>query len=63
MLLFSRNSFNDTRSAADTMVSIDFNGGLSGALAMLASRDWSQTCEGRPGLLDRAGADLHHNIW
>lgn len=58
-----RDSFTDVRSAADTSVSVEYNGGISGALAMLASRDWTETCEGRPGLLDRVGADLKHTIW
>ena len=61
--LCCRDFFNDTRWAVDTSISIEYNGGISGALVMLASRDWTQTCHGRPGLLDRVGANLNHVIW
>lgn len=50
-----RVAFQDVRSAQDTAVSLEYNAGYSGALLMLASRDWVDLCEGRPGLVDRLG--------
>lgn len=58
-----RDNFDDVRSAPDTLISIEYNGGFTGACTMLAARQWSTLCKGRPGLLDRAGADLTHYIW
>ena len=53
----------DIRSAADTAISIEYNGGFTGVLAMLAAKEWVLTCETRPGLIDRAGGHLAHAVW
>ena len=58
-----RDVFSDVRSAADTGISVEYNGGLSGALAMLSAREWVLTCGSRPGLIDRAGGHLQHAVW
>jgi hypothetical protein len=58
-----RDDFEDVRSAPDTAVSVEMNGGFTGACIMLAARQWGALCEGRPGLLDRVGANLRHDIW
>ena len=46
-----RDVFSDVRSAADTAISVEYNGGLSGALAMLSAKEWELTCGSRRGLI------------
>ena len=58
-----RDGFVDVRSAPDTAISIDWNGGFTGALVLLASKDVGQQCLARPGLVDRVGAGLPHSVW
>ena len=58
-----RDTFNDVRSDADTAISVEYNGGFSGALTMLAAKEWMLTCGSRPGLIDRAGGHLYHSVW
>jgi hypothetical protein len=58
-----RDNFVDVRSAPDTAVAVDYNGGFSGALLLLASKQWEPLCLGRPGLIDRVGAGLPHSVW
>ena len=58
-----RDMFSNARSAPDTAISVEYNGGFSGALAMLAAKEWVLTCGSRPGLIDRAGGHLQHSVW
>ena len=48
----------DERTNPDNSVSIDYNGGLSAALALAAGRDWS-VCDERSGLFDQVGAHVN----
>ena len=57
-------AYADERSAADASVALEFNGGLSGALALAAAqRDWGAACDARPGLLGALGARLPTRMW
>ena len=58
-----RDAFSDVRSDPDTAISVEYNGGFSGALAMLAAKEWVLTCGSRAGLIDRAGGHLQHSVW
>jgi hypothetical protein len=58
-----RDAFSDVRSDLDTIISVEYNGGFTGALALLAAKEWSETCGAMPGLIDRAGGHLPHAVW
>ena len=50
-----QDSFTDDRTGLDTLISLEYNGGLSAALAIAAGQDWG-ICSERAGLLDQVGA-------
>ena len=50
-------TFADERGNPQTGVSLEYNGGFSGALAMAAAQDWG-ICLERSGLFDQIG--VHH---
>ena len=58
-----RDAFSDVRSDPDTAISVEYNGGFTGALTLLAAKEWTQVCGTRPGLIDRAGGHLPHAVW
>lgn len=60
----SGDAYADERSAAGARIALEFNGGLSGALALAAAqRDWGAACDARPGLLGALGARLPRRLW
>ena len=53
----SDDSFTDDRTGSQTGISLEYNGGLSGALALAAGQAWS-ICQERAGFFDQIG--VHH---
>ena len=47
----------DVRDSSGNAISIEYNGGLSAALALAAGRDWS-VCDERNGFFDQVGAHV-----
>ena len=58
-----RDALSDIRSDPDTAISIEYNGGFTGALAMLSAKELLLTCGARPGLIDWASGHLQHAVW
>lgn len=54
----STDRYEDRRTARNNAISIEFNGGLSGALAIAAGKDWS-VCDERAGFFNQIG--VHSN--
>lgn len=53
----SDDSYDDARASAYNRISIEYNGGLSAALAIAHGRDWS-VCDERNGFFDQVGAHV-----